>query len=388
MQEGRRLEIDKWVIYPDNPFLQLVPSRIAPAMDRLARTIWQTVTSLEEIEGTEPNPQHSPWAQATSLPRTAVDRFPHVRGKLWDQQWFRIALPETPPDQRVFLAWKDQAESTLYVNGMPYYGFDVAHKQAPLPPGIREVWIESVICQTGVWHPKATGLSPEGGILEGACLLHRNEAAWRAHCDLQVLADLLWEQLKEVFPGREQEFTQNGTKPVFGLLPPLLRRLLRWIERVLNALESGGIDAAQAILEQAFRDLPGSTQPPTAVLTGHAHIDLVWLWPENVGEFKAVHTFATANRLMQEYPEFQFGYSQPASYEAVERLSRMGSVTPNLLLGLYTQQKPAASGGVWDRVAAFQALDAAITAKDQAQIEATLPKAWEKMTLDPPTGVC
>ena len=321
MQEDRRLEIDKWVIYPDNPFLQLVPSRIAPAMDRLARTIWQTVTSLEEIEGTEPNPQHSPWAQAASLPRTAVDRFPHVRGKLWDQQWFRIALPETPADQRVFLAWKDQAESTLYVNGMPYYGFDVAHKQAPLPPGIREVWIESVICQTGVWHPKATGLSPEGAILEGACLLHRNEAAWRAHCDLQVLADLLWEQLREVFPGREQEFTQNGTKPVFGLLPPLLRRLLRWIERVLNALESGGIDAAQAILEQAFRDLPGSNQPPAAVLTGHAHIDLVWLWPENVGEFKAVHTFATANRLMQEYPEFQFGYSQPASYEAVERLS-------------------------------------------------------------------
>ena len=69
-----------------------------------------------------------------------------------------------------------------------------------------------------------------------------------------------------------------------------------------------------------------------------------------------------------------------AQLEAVERLSRMGSVTPNLLLGLYTQQKPAASGGVWDRVAAFQALDAAITAKDQAQIEATLPKAWEKMT--------
>ena len=68
-----------------------------------------------------------------------------------------------------------------------------------------------------------------------------------------------------------------------------------------------------------------------------------------------------------------------AQLEAVERLSRMGSVAPNLLLGLYTQQKPAASGGVWDRVAAFQAFDAAISAKDQMAIEATLPLAWAKM---------
>lgn len=66
--------------------------------------------------------------------------------------------------------------------------------------------------------------------------------------------------------------------------------------------------------------------------------------------------------------------------EAVERLSRMGSVAPNMLLGLYTRQKPAASGGVWDRVAAFQAFDAAISAKDQAAIEATLPQVWAKMT--------
>ncbi|MEI6797939.1 MAG: hypothetical protein WCO04_01830 [Pseudomonadota bacterium] len=68
-----------------------------------------------------------------------------------------------------------------------------------------------------------------------------------------------------------------------------------------------------------------------------------------------------------------------AQLEAAERLSRLGSVAPNLLLGLYTQQKPAASGGVWDRVAAFQAFDAAISAKDHASVEATLPPAWAKM---------
>ncbi len=68
-----------------------------------------------------------------------------------------------------------------------------------------------------------------------------------------------------------------------------------------------------------------------------------------------------------------------AQLDAVERLARAGSVAPNLLLGLYTQQKPAASGGVWDRVSAFQALDAAITAKDTKAVERTLPSAWAMM---------
>ena len=66
--------------------------------------------------------------------------------------------------------------------------------------------------------------------------------------------------------------------------------------------------------------------------------------------------------------------------EAAERLSRAGALSPNLLLGLYTDQKPAASGGVWDRVAAFQKLDAAVAAKDIRATEQALPLAWQQMT--------
>lgn len=87
----------------------------------------------------------------------------------------------------------------------------------------------------------------------------------------------------------------------------------------------------------------------------------------------------TALPLAFTYADLSENAGWKAQLEAVERLSRMGSVAPNLLLGLYTQQKPAASGGVWERVAAFQAFDAAISAKDQNQIEATLPPAWARM---------
>ena len=68
-----------------------------------------------------------------------------------------------------------------------------------------------------------------------------------------------------------------------------------------------------------------------------------------------------------------------AQIEAAERLSRAGAISPNLLLGLYTNQKPAASGGVWDRVAAFQRLDAAVTAGDVKAAEQALPVVWVEM---------
>jgi len=65
--------------------------------------------------------------------------------------------------------------------------------------------------------------------------------------------------------------------------------------------------------------------------------------------------------------------------EAGERLARSGAIGPNLLLGLYTERGPAASGGVWDRVAAVQALEAALAGSDAEAIGKALHPAWEQM---------
>ncbi len=68
-----------------------------------------------------------------------------------------------------------------------------------------------------------------------------------------------------------------------------------------------------------------------------------------------------------------------AQIEAAERLTRTGAIGPNLLLGLYTERRPAASGGVWDRVAAIQDLDAALAEGDGRAVAAALPAAWAAM---------
>jgi hypothetical protein len=68
-----------------------------------------------------------------------------------------------------------------------------------------------------------------------------------------------------------------------------------------------------------------------------------------------------------------------ARIEAAERLASAGAIAPNLLLGLYTEDDPAASGGVWDRVQAFQTFDTALAARDPALIATALPKVWVAM---------
>ncbi|WP_424830771.1 hypothetical protein [Ruegeria sp.] len=68
-----------------------------------------------------------------------------------------------------------------------------------------------------------------------------------------------------------------------------------------------------------------------------------------------------------------------AQIEAAERLTRIGALTPNQLLGLYTERKPAASGAVWDRVAAIQRFDGALQPDNPEGVAKTLPKAWKQM---------
>jgi hypothetical protein len=65
--------------------------------------------------------------------------------------------------------------------------------------------------------------------------------------------------------------------------------------------------------------------------------------------------------------------------EAAERLARSGAVSENVLLGTYAANTPSASGGVWDRASAIQALDDAVRLQDAEAAGAALLPAWQAM---------
>ena len=113
-------------------------------------------------------------------------------------------------------------------------------------------------------------------------------------------------------------------------------------------------------------DMP---QPPKPVTP------LVWRIYDALGEPLPTATLPPAFA----HAELSERAGWKAHIEAAERLAKAGAVAPNVLLGLYTQRTPAASGGVWDRVDAFQNFDEALTKGDVLIVEQRLPLAYARM---------
>lgn len=69
-----------------------------------------------------------------------------------------------------------------------------------------------------------------------------------------------------------------------------------------------------------------------------------------------------------------------ARIEATERLARAGALPTAQLWRVYGEREPAASGGLWDRVAALQEFEAALAEGNAQRVSALLPPLWDAMS--------
>lgn len=99
---------------------------------------------------------------------------------------------------------------------------------------------------------------------------------------------------------------------------------------------------------------------------------LSWRMFEAIGEPQSTATLPLAFA----HAELRETAGWKAQIEAAERLVRVGAISPNVLLGLYTERLPAASGGVWDRVDAFQRFETALRTGDPGAVTQSLPAVW------------
>ncbi|MGD9712308.1 MAG: alpha-mannosidase, partial [Thermomicrobiales bacterium] len=87
----------------------------------------------------------------------------------------------------------------------------------------------------------------------------------------------------------------------------------------LAPMPEDGVDAvrrARARLQASLETIK-RTYPPAGnlCLTGHAHIDLAWLWPVAETRRKTRRTFSTVLELMERYDDFTFNQSSAQVYE-------------------------------------------------------------------------
>jgi alpha-mannosidase len=235
-------------------------------------------------------------------------------GPVWATAWFRLTgtVPGKFAGQPVALRFSSGTEALLWRDGVPHCGFDPNHDMVVLFESARggeeiELYIEAAcnrpLGATMFWWDTAElrqrWESPTPGQLE--------------RCEIAVYRPEVW-RLWRAFDFARQL--------VLTLAPesPRARALLEGLRRVTNMLDAGQIEAqaksASQLLHAALRGEPSTRTRCFAV--GQGHLDTAWLWRLRESRRKCLRTFATALRLMEQYPDFRFLWSQAQQYAWVQ----------------------------------------------------------------------
>ena len=121
--------------------------------------------------------------------------------------------------------------------------------------------------------------------------------------------------------------TALGVADIIDDNDPVQTRLLNALDeafKLLDLREPQGaafydtLPLAHHVLEDAITQA-GAPLDVDIVGTGHAHIDVAWLWTLGQTRRKAGRTFHTVLRLMEQFPEYHFTQSQPQLYDYVRQ---------------------------------------------------------------------
>ena len=319
-----------------NPLLQLVPNRITKLRQQLAGKLWRDFENVP-VFGGPVNGEFLSLDEGMNQPMRTVpagELFGQPTGA-WQQRWFRLDIPVAKTATSRFLHWDCNGETTVYFDGKPYAGLDVAHSVILVPAKDCTLWLDCGTYQTCVWHP-GRAIDTYGLRFDSAKLATRDEMAWEVYWDLEVLAQWMEHLLRQ--DNLADTIKQSGPYPEIGAANPVLRQLLRLLDEAHEAWELRGLAELGQNLKAIFAAFPAESWQMTATLVGHSHLDLVWLWPEEVGERKTVHTIATALRLLEQYPEYRFLWSSPVSYDVLKRREP----------SLFEDVRKAIAGGRWE----------------------------------------
>ncbi len=228
-------------------------------------------------------------------------------GELWASAWFKVTgvVPESFSGSEVVALINLGSEGCIFVDGSPVRGLTDGPRTPGQPTGKRRVPIVL----------KAKGGERVDILIEAGA---NSLFGYRDHhdfilrqCELAVFDRAVWQL------GLDLDYLYK----LADALPAdsvRTRRLWRGLNDAANAWRDGaGVSECAAICRRLLSVKAGSSAT-TAWSVGHAHIDLGWLWPVWESRRKAGRTFSTALRLIEEYPDYVFGSSQPQAYHWVK----------------------------------------------------------------------
>ena len=116
-------------------------------------------------------------------------------------------------------------------------------------------------------------------------------------------------------------------------------RIISAFNNCLNVFlgDVGNSKIARKYLEKELAK-PASPSNLKVCAVGHAHIDTAWLWPVRETIRKCARTFANQLGIIDKYPDYIFGASQPQHYQFIK----------DYYPSLYSRIKKAVASGNWE----------------------------------------
>ena len=198
-------------------------------------------------------------------------------------------------------------EALALVDGVAWAGVDRHHQELPLPDAVRDGRPHALTLHgwTGLLgHHSA---DPARRLFMGRCAVVQIDRPTRQFVALARTALQAAELLDAQHPARDRLL--NALDAAFGRLDS---------REPFGDAFYAGVPAALAALQEGLR-AAGPPLDVDLIAAGHAHIDVAWLWTLGHTRGKTARTFATALRLMEQFPAFHFTQSQPQLYDFVRR---------------------------------------------------------------------
>lgn len=198
-------------------------------------------------------------------------------------------------------------EALAYIDGVPYAACDRHHQEFLLPEQCKD-GKEHVLALHG-WcgFSSMRGTPPGTKLLMHECAVVQIDQPTRdfvaaARTALGVAKTLEANQQEKglLFNAVDEAFKALDTREPMG------ESFYASVPRAHAALKAGVAKA-------------GAPLDVTIVGTGHAHIDVAWLWDLSQTRRKAGRTFHTVLRLMEQFPDYHYSQSQPQLYDYVRR---------------------------------------------------------------------
>jgi alpha-mannosidase len=223
------------------------------------------------------------WLEATLPPCKPVPGQTPVLQLLWDQE----------PEDNLFR----KLEATVFLDDQAIGAFDWRHPLLSLPA----TTLAGQTWQDGRAHRLTIQVyTREPLSFAGMFVRMRDEQVYHLYEMMQTLLDVS-------LALHEDEPTGHRLLEIVNQAYNLLDLREGWQSERLRA----SAEKALAGLQISVNELSALDPRPTITISGHAHLDVAWLWPYWRTRQKIAHTISNVLTLMDRYPDYHYSQSQP-----------------------------------------------------------------------------